>query len=314
MLPLILRRLRDLVIVLILVATAIFFIVRIIPGDPAIAIAGDQATQAQIDALRQTLGLDAPLWLQYLQFLGGLATGDFGTSTTFNSPALPIILASLPPTLVLALTATVLSVAVAVPLTVATALHPGGLLARVVNRTNAVAVAVPEFWIALILTLFFAVQLRLLPVSGYADPFSDPLGAIRFLALPVIVLMINQVAVFSLNLRESVIGEMLHLYLRTARAKGLRERVVLVRHVLPNAALPAMTVVGLNLGTLLGGVVVLETIFVIPGLGSLLNQAVGTRDYAIIQGVTIIVAVMFVLINFLVDLAYMFADPKVRVS
>lgn len=314
MLPLLLRRARDLFIVMLLVATAIFFIVRIIPGDPAIAIAGDQATQAQIEALRQSLGLDAPLWQQYLQFLGGLLVGDFGQSTTFNGPALPIILGNLAPTLVLAFTATILSVLVAVPLTVRTTLHPGGVLARVVNRSNAIAVATPEFWIALILTLFFAVQLRLLPVSGYADPFSDPAGAVRFLALPVLVLMINQVAVFTLNLRESVIGEMLQLYLRTARAKGLRERAVLARHVLPNAVLPAMTVVGNNLGTLLGGVVVLETIFVIPGLGSLLNQAVGTRDYAIIQGVTILVALMFVFINFLVDLAYMFADPKVRVS
>ncbi|MBW9121934.1 ABC transporter permease [Microbacterium trichothecenolyticum] len=314
MLPLILRRVRDLAIVLLLVATAIFFIVRIIPGDPAVAIAGDQATQEQIEALRQSLGLDAPLWQQYLQFLGGLLVGDFGMSTTFGAPALPIILTNLPPTLVLAFTATMLSVILAVLLTVRTTLHPGGPLARVVSRSNAVAVAIPEFWIALILILLFAVQLRLVPVSGYVSPFVDPVAALPFLVLPVAVLMINQVAVFSLNLRESVMGEMLQLYLRTARAKGLRERVVFMRHVLPNAMLPAMTVVGNNLGTLLGGVVVIETIFVIPGLGSLLNQAVGTRDYAIIQGVTIMVALMFVLINFIVDLLYVFVDPKVRIS
>ncbi|MCC4247942.1 MULTISPECIES: ABC transporter permease [Microbacterium] len=311
---LILRRARDLVIVLFLVATAIFFIVRVIPGDSAMAIAGDNATAEQIAQLRTELGLDAPLWQQYLSFLGGLFVGDLGTSTTFHQAVLPTITEHLAPTLTLAISATLLSVIVAVPVTIMMSLKPGGLVARGSTWLASVAVAVPEFWLALILILVVAVQMRLLPVSGYVDLFSDPAAAIGYLALPVIVLMVNQVAVFALNLKESVFGEMLHLYLRTARSKGVGEGAVFLRHVLPNAALPALTVVGNSLGTLLGGVVVLETIFVIPGLGSLLSQSVTTRDYALIQGVTIAIAGMFVLLNFVIDLLYVVIDPRVRVS
>ncbi|HWL59882.1 MAG TPA: ABC transporter permease [Microbacteriaceae bacterium] len=314
MLGLILRRLRDLAIVLVLVGTAIFFIVRVIPGDAALAVAGDQATPEQVEAIREAMGLNVPLWQQYVTWFGQLLVGDFGTSTSFHTPVAPIILSHLLPTVTLALAATVLSIAITVPLSIGVALYPRNWLWRTVNRFTAVGIAVPEFWLALLLVTVFAVTFGAVPVSGWVNPFVDPAAGIPHLILPIVVLMVGQISTFALMLRDNLIGEMLQPYLRTARAKGARERRVFYRHALPNALLPAVTVVGNNLGTLLGGIVVLETIFVIPGLGSLLFQAVSTRDYAIIQGATIVIAIIFVVLNFIVDLIYLLLDPRVRVS
>ncbi|MDF5759091.1 ABC transporter permease [Spongiactinospora sp. TRM90649] len=310
---LLLRRLRDLVFILLIVGTMMFFIVRLMPGDPAIAILGPTARPADVDALRESMGLTGSLWTQYLSWLGNVVQGDFGASITFHAPVVGVVLDHFVPTLTLALISTVISFAVAVLITFWNAVSPRNPVARVVAQISGLGMAIPDFWIALILVLVFAVTLRWFPSSGYADLFTDPVAAVPMLVLPVLCLVIGQSALFTLTLRESVLGELPQTYLRTARVKGLPERQVMLRHVLPNALMPLVTQLGSNFAMMIGGIVIIESIFVIPGLGSLLMGAVFTRDFPLVQGVTLFVALMFVLVNLLVDLSYALLDPKVRV-
>ncbi|NRQ36379.1 ABC transporter permease [Nonomuraea sp. NN258] len=314
MTPLLLRRLRDLIVILLIVGTMMFFVIRLIPGDPAIAILGPTARPEDVEALRQSMGLTGSLWEQYLSWLGNVAHGDFGASITYRSPVIPVVLDHVVPTLTLAVISTVISFLVAVAVTAWNAVSPRNLLARGLSQMSGLGMAIPDFWIALILVLVFAVTLRWFPSSGYVNLFADPVAAVPMLVLPVICLVIGQSALFILTLRESVLGELPHAYLRTARVKGLSERQVMIKHVLPNALMPLITQLGSNFAMMVGGIVIIESIFVIPGLGSLLMGAVATRDFPLVQGVTLFVALMFVLVNLVVDLSYALLDPKVRVS
>ena len=308
-----LRRLRDLLIVLFVVGTTLFFIVRLIPGDPAVAILGDTATPDQLERLREQLGLNGPLWQQYVIWLGNVVRGDFGDSQVYGDPVLEVILGRLPVTLTLAVFSIVISFVIALLITVWNAARPQNRFARLILNTAPVGFSVPGFWIALLLILVFAVWLRWVPPGGYVPLFEDPARAIPLLILPVATLCIGQTAQFTLVLRESIAGELSHLYLRTARSKGIGEFVVVFRHVLPNALLPIITVLGLDFALLIGGVAIIETVFLVPGLGSMLLTAVAQRDYALIQGAALFIAFIFVVINLIVDLLYAVVDPKVRV-
>lgn len=310
---LVLRRVRDLVIVLFLVGTAMFFIIHLIPGNPATALLGPYATQDQIEDLTRSMGLDQPLWTQYLAWLGNVVQGDFGTSIGFSEPVLDVVADHVVPTLALAVGSTVISCAIAVPLAVRAAAKPRSLWARLVTPVTSFGLAMPSFWLALVLVLVFGVVLDLLPTSGYVDPGDDLVGSVPYLVLPIVVLVAHQAALFVATLREGISGELLSLYLRTARAKGIKERIVLYRHLLPNALLPAITVVGSSFGSVLGGVVVIETVFAIPGWGQLLFNGIQARDYPLIVGVTLMIAVVYVLVNLLADVLYLVADPRVRV-
>ncbi|NUT10023.1 MAG: ABC transporter permease [Nonomuraea sp.] len=311
---LLLRRLRDLVVILLIVGTMMFFVIRLIPGDPAIAILGPTARPADVEALRQSMGLSGSLWEQYLSWLGNVAGGDFGSSITYHAPVVRVVVEHFVPTLTLAVISTVISFFVAVLITSWNAVSPRNPLARGFNLLSSLGMAIPDFWIALILVLVFAVSLRWFPSSGYTDVFADPVAGVPMLVLPVVCLVIGQSALFTLTLRESVLGELPQTYLRTARVKGLSERQVMLRHVLPNALMPLITQLGSNFAMMVGGIVIIESIFVIPGLGSLLMGAVSTRDFPLVQGVTLFVALMFVVVNLIVDLSYALLDPKVRVS
>lgn len=311
---LLLRRLRDLVVILLIVGTMMFFVIRLIPGDPAIAILGPTARPEDVEALRQSMGLSGSLWEQYLSWLGNVAGGDFGSSITYHAPVARVVAEHVVPTLTLAVISTVISFFVAVLITSWNAVSPRNPLARALNLLSSLGMAIPDFWIALILVLVFAVSLRWFPSSGYVDVFADPVAGVPMLVLPVVCLVIGQSALFMLTLRESVLGELPHTYLRTARVKGLSERQVMIRHVLPNALMPLITQLGSNFAMMVGGIVIIESIFVIPGLGSLLMGAVSTRDFPLVQGVTLFVALMFVVVNLIVDLSYALLDPKVRVS
>lgn len=310
---LILRRVRDLVIVLFLVGTAMFFIIHLIPGNPATALLGPYATQDQIVELTRSMGLDKPLWSQYLSWLGNVLRGDMGTSISFSQPVLGVVVSHVVPTLVLAVGSTVISLVIAVPLAVRAAAKPRSLWARLVTPVTAFGLAIPSFWLALVLVLIFGVLLKALPTSGYVDPGASPVDAVPFLVLPVVVLVAHQAALFTATLREGIAGELLSPYLRSARAKGIKERPVLYRHLLPNALLPAITVVGSSFGNVLGGVVVIETVFSIPGWGQLLYNGIQARDYPLIIGVTLMIAVVYVVVNLVADLLYVVADPRVRV-
>lgn len=314
MVSVLLRRFRDLVIVLLVVGSMLFFAVRLIPGDPAVALLGDAATPERLAQLREQLGLTGPLGAQYLTWLGHVVRGDLGQSLTYQAPVLEVLLSRLGPTLILVFSSIVISFVLAVLITSWHAARPNSTVARWITNAAALGMSVPGFWIGLILIWIFAVQLRWLPPSGYVPITEDPLAALSLLALPVATLCLNQTAQFTLILRESLLGEMPLLYLRTARSKGLPERTVVMRHVLPNAMLPIITVLGLDFAILIGAAAVIEIVFVIPGMGSTMLAAIATRDYALIQGGVLLVAFLFVLINLLVDIAYVLLDPKVRVS
>ncbi|HET6287033.1 ABC transporter permease [Amycolatopsis sp. QT-25] len=311
---LLLRRLRDLVIILAIVGTMMFFVIRLIPGDPAQAILGPTARPSDVDALRESMGLNGPLWEQYLSWAGNVLHGDFGTSITYHAPVLGVVADHILPTLTLAVLSTVISFFLSVAITSWQAVSPRNPVARALDRLSALGMAMPDFWISLMLVLVFSVTLRWFPSSGYENLFTDPATAVPALVLPLTVLVIGQTALFVLTLRESLLGELPLAYLRTARVKGLSERQVMTKHVLPNALMPLITQLGSNFAMLVGGIVIIESIFVVPGLGHLLMGAVSTRDFPLIQGVTLFVAVLFVLVNLLVDLSYALLDPKVRVS
>ncbi|MBE1577428.1 ABC transporter permease [Amycolatopsis roodepoortensis] len=311
---LLLRRLRDLVIILVIVGTMMFFVIRLIPGDPAQAILGPTARPSDVDALRESMGLNGTLWEQYVSWAGNVLQGDFGTSITYHAPVLGVVADHILPTLTLAVLSTVISFFLSVAITSWQAVSPRNPVARALDRLSALGMAMPDFWISLMLVLVFSVTLRWFPSSGYENLFTDPATAVPALVLPLTVLVIGQTALFVLTLRESLLGELPLAYLRTARVKGLSERQVMTKHVLPNALMPLITQLGSNFAMLVGGIVIIESIFVVPGLGHLLMGAVSTRDFPLIQGVTLFVAVLFVLVNLLVDLSYALLDPKVRVS
>ena len=308
----ILGRLRDLVIVLFIVGSAMFLILRLIPGSPAIALLGQYATQDQIDALNERMGFDRPLFEQYLTWLGNIFRGDLGDSFTQGTSVVSAIAGHAAPTLVLAITATVLSVAFSIPLAIQTISRPRSVLSRVLMAASSLGLAIPGFWLALILVLALSVGAGLFPVSGYVSPFEDFFSSLWYLTLPIIVILSHQISLLVMTLRESLAGEMLNAYIRTAHSKGVNERGVFYRHLLPNALLPAVTVVGSNFGTLLGGIVILETVFLIPGIGWLLYGAIQARDYNLILGVTMVTAFMFVVVNLIVDIVYGVLDPRVR--
>lgn len=310
---LILRRARDVVIVLWLVGTALFFILHLIPGSPATALLGEYATKDQIDALTARLGLDRPLIEQYFTWLFNVVRGDLGYSFTQGVGVSEVVARSIGPTILIAVVATVLSVLIAVPLAVQTVRRPYSIVSRALIALSSFGLAVPGFWLALMLVLVFAVLLGWFPVSGYTSPLEN-LGEWAWgLVLPMVVILSHQVALLVITLREGLFGEMLNSYIRTARAKGLREDRVMYRHLLPNALIPAITVVGSNFGGLLGGIVIIETVFLIPGIGWVFYGAIQARDYNVILGLTLVSAAIIVLVNLLVDIAYILLDPRVRV-
>ncbi|MBX3099180.1 MAG: ABC transporter permease [Salinibacterium sp.] len=314
MLGIILRRLVNLVIILFVVGTLLFFIIRAIPGDPAIALLGSTAKPEELEALRQDLGISGPLYLQYLGWFGRVLQGDFGMSIIYDKPVLDVIADHIAPTLTIAIISTLLSFLLAVLITVWNASSPRNWVARALNQLSQIGLALPDFWLAVLLIYLIALNLRWVPTSGYTDIWVDPIASIRTLLLPVAVLVIGQGASFVIVLREGMLGQMSQLYLRTARVKGLSEFAVAMRHALPNALLPILTIVGLNFAGLVGGIVILENIFVIPGLGSMMLGAINGRDFLLLQGGALFIAVLFVTVNLITDLTYALVDPKVRVS
>ncbi len=299
---------------LFLVSLAVFFLVRLIPGDPAQVMLGEGADPAAIAALRIELGLDRPLPVQFLAWMGQVFQGDLGTSIVTGEPVTTLILTRF------ALTATVVRVAVALATCIAIAF---GLLAAwrrdrrldwIVNWSASLVLAVPSFWLGLILLLVFGVTLRWLPVVGYVPVSEGGLAALLFLVLPILTLTISESGVLTRMMRSSAIDVLGLDYVTHARAKGLREGVVLRRHVFPNAFAPTLTLVGLTLGHLLGGVAVIETVFTLPGLGRLMVNAVLSRDYPVVQGCLLFTAFVYVLINLIVDLLYPLFDPRVAAA
>ena len=309
-----LRRILQLAVTMLGVVTLVFFSIRLIPGDPAAAMAGDHMSAEALEQFRQKLGLDAPLWQQYFDYIANIATLDFGQTITTSLPIADLMLKALPITLSVALLTVLFTVVIAIPLgTLAAYLANKGkkALDNIVTWSAMIVDLMPSFWTALILLLFLSLNLGLLPASGPVS-FDDPVMLLKRIALPIIVLAVTQVATLARITRTAVLEVLNEDYVRTARSLGLSEMRVVFRHALRNAMLPIITVVGLSFGNLLGGTVIVEFIFSIPGVGTLLVNGINSRDYPLVQNVILFYAFVFVAINFITDLVYKKVDPRVQ--
>jgi peptide/nickel transport system permease protein len=307
----ILRRLLLTLPTLILVAVAVFVLVRLIPGDPAQLMLGDAADAETVEALQKSMGLDRPIWTQFLYWLERAVTGDLGRSITNGEAVLPLILDRFALTAQIVLVAVGLATLVAVPLGMIAAWKQDSATDLGIVGFATLMLSVPSFWLGLILLLVFGVWLKWLPVVGYVPFAEDPRKALTFIILPITTLVLIEIGVLTRMARAATIDVLRLDYISHARAKGLSEGVVLSRHALPNAFAPTLTLIGIVLGNLLGGIAVIETVFTLPGLGRLLVDAIFQRDYPVVQGVMLFVATIYVLVNLAVDLAYPLFDPRV---
>ena len=306
------RRLLATIPVMAIVAVLVFSMLRMTPGDPASIIAGAAATTADVEGIRQKLGLDRPIAEQFLIWIGNLLRGDFGESFFFKKTVASLIADRVGPTLALATTTMLLSIVVAVPLGVIAAYKQGTWIDRVVMGFSVLGFSVPVFVIGYLLIYVFAIELGWLPVQGY-QPVSEGFGGfLARLVLPSLTLSVIYIALIARITRTSVLEVLGEDYIRTARAKGLPRTTVLMRHALRNAAVPIVTVIGIGVALLIGGVVVTESVFSIPGLGRLTVDAVLARDYPTVQAVILLFSLVYVLLNLLVDVAYTFLDPRIR--
>lgn len=307
-----LRRLFTVIPVMVFVAIFVFLLLRLTPGDPAQAIAGDQASAAQLAAIRQNLGLDQPLLAQFNTWISHMAQGDFGKSLISEQPVIEMIGQRVGPTLSLALVAMVLTTLISIPLGVLAACRHGGMLDRLVMSFSVIGFSVPIFVIGYVLIGIFSVRLGWFPVQGYRGLENGMGPFIHRLVLPGFALASIYIALVSRMTRASMLEVLREDYIRTARAKGLPERLVLFRHALRNAAIPILTVIGGGFAMMISGVVVTETVFNIPGLGRLVVDAVLSRDYPLIQTLILLTAGAYVVINLLIDLSYGLTDPRIR--
>lgn len=306
------RRFASLLLVLLVVGVFVFLLLRLVPGDPAAVLAGESATAEQVAQIRERMGLDRSLAHQFVLWAGDLLRGNFGESYFFRMPVLQLIMQRLEPTLALGTFALIFAVPAGILLGVIAAFRRGSWLDRGLMAFAALAFSVPVFVLGYLLMYLFAVQLELLPVQGYsriADGFGDFL---QKLILPGITLATVYLALVARITRTSLLEVLGEDYIRTARSKGVSEAVVLLKHALRNASVPVLTVVGIGLGTLVGGAVVTESVFAIPGLGRLTVEAVLSRDFPVIQALILFFSLGYVLINLIIDVGYAFLDPRIR--
>ena len=309
---LVLRRLLATIPVLVLVTAGVFALIHLTPGDP-IDVMMAEAVDASVKAnLRAELGLDRPLYIQYAAWMGRLLRGDLGRSIRNREPVIENVGRRIRPSLQLAGLAMAISLLVATPLGILSAARRNTSVDRFGTSFALFGICMPNFLLALLLIFFFGVKLRWLPISGYTDPAEEFVPGLRSLVLPAVTLGLALAAVVTRTLRSSMLDALSEDYVRTARAKGLSEWSVIRGHVLKNALIPVVTVLGLQLGTLIGGAVITEYVFALPGVGRLVVDAVFARDYPLVQGVVLIIAVGFILSNLLVDLLYGWIDPRIR--
>jgi peptide/nickel transport system permease protein len=294
------------------VALFVFLLLRLTPGDPAAILAGDTATPEQLERIRESLGLNEPLFTQFFSWIGQLLQGDFGTSILSGKPVIELIADRMEPTISLALTTIVLSVIIAVPLGVIAAWKQGTLIDRLVMLISVLGFSVPVFVIGYLMISLFSMELKWFPVQGF-KPIGD--GIVPFfhrIALPTFTLTLLYIALIARITRTSMLEILGDDYVRTARAKGLPESRVLMRHALRNCSVPIITVIGIGFALIISGVVVTESVFNLPGLGRLTVDAVLSRDYPVIQAVILLASLIYVVINLLIDIAYVLLDPRIR--
>jgi peptide/nickel transport system permease protein len=310
----ILRRLAQAIPVVFLSSVGVFLLLHLLPGDPALVLAGPDASPQAVALIRQDMGLDEPLPVQYVLWIGHVLRGDFGKSLASKLPVAQLIGQRAPATLELAIAAEILTVLIALPL---------GVIAAVKQRTRtdwgissavSLGLAVPNFWLGILLIILFAIALGWLPPGGRGDFTRDPITALKFLALPAFTLALPAAMNLSRLTKASVLEVLYEDHVRTARAKGLPEVGVVARHVMRNAMVPVVTAIGLEFGRLLGGAIVVESVFAWPGLGTLMLSSIGNRDYVIVQAGLLLLVMIFIVVNLATDIAYGFLDPRIRFS
>lgn len=308
------KRLLYAALQLLLVGTLVFSLLHLLPGDPVMVVLGSERMPDPevIEAVRTELGLNQPLHIQYLDWLGGMLQGDMGTSLANEKPVWDRVFTRVPRTLQLVGAAMLLASVIGVSLGAIAALQWNRLTDNVVSAIASVGISIPVYVAGTILVLVFAVQLQLLPNAGYTPPDRDLMGFLRALTLPAITLALTPTAIITRTTRSNLVDVRFQDYVRTARSKGLPEWRVVSRHMLRNAFIPVLTIIGIQMGTLLGGTVIVEFIFNWPGLSTLLITSIERRDYPVVQGIVLVIATLFILINLFVDIAYGWLDPRIR--
>ena len=314
MLVQVLTRLGWMMVSLVLASVLVFVVVNVLPGDVAAVMLGTSATPEAIATLQHQLGLDQPGWLRYLQWVGGMLRLDFGTSQLSHSEVGPLIFQKLSVSAPLALAAALISLVLALPFGVLAGVHYRRLSGTVISAVSLLGIAVPAFWAGLLLATVFAIQLHLFPAGGFVDWSESPIGALRSLVLPALALGLVQAAVLTRYIRSAIVDVQREDFLRTARAKGLTRWQALRRHGFRYAAIPVVTILGVQLTGLLVGAIVIENVFVLPGLGRLLFQSVGNRDLIVVQDLVMVLTAVVLVVNFVVDLSYRLLDPRIRSS
>jgi len=312
----IIRRLIQALIVLILVTLIVFFAMRYLPGDPILMYLGagqlTTITQEQIDEARHEFGLDKPVIIQYFDWVGGLFHGDFGTSITQQISPGALIKQGLPVTLNLAIISFLISLIIGIPAGIICAIRRGTWIDTTVTVLANIGITIPIFWLGTMLIYVFALQVHFLPVQGYTSPFTDLAKNIRQTAMPIFCLAIFPISSIARQTRSSMLEVMRQDYVRTAWSKGLRERLVVARHALKNSMIPVVTLSGVGLAAILGGSVLIETVFNIQGVGMILFRAISSHDYPVVQGFILVIAIFVLLINMLIDVSYGWLDPRIR--
>lgn len=310
----ILKRLLSILPILAVVAVVVFMIVHLTPGDPAAVMLGDEAGEKEIAELRSQLGLDLPLAVQFFHWLANVLQGDLGKSYFSDVPVTQAFWEHLGPTVSVAILAQIIAILIAIPIGIMAARRRGTMIDQAVMGVSLFGISVPSFLLGLFLILLFAVQLKWLPVAGYKPLSSGLWNHLRYLILPALALGFMQAALIARMTRSSMLDIIADHYIKTARAKGLKETMVIYKHALRNACIPILTVIGETFGGLVTGAAVVETVFNIPGIGQLIISSVERRDYAVIQGTVLLITVTYVLLNLIVDLLYGIVDPRVRLN
>jgi peptide/nickel transport system permease protein len=314
MLGYVLRRLLEAVPVLFFATIVIFLGLRAVPGDAALVLAGPNASAAQVDAIRRENGLDQPLWVQYVIWLGNVVRGDLGNSFFTRTPVAQLLAQRLPATLELTFAGMGLSMLVGIPLGILCAVKQRQPVDIIVSAFNGLALGIPGFWLGILGILVFALVLGWLPAGGHGDWARDPLLALKFLALPAATLALGGAAALSRLVKSSMLEVLQDDYVRTARAKGLSESALLWRHALRNALVPVITVLGVQFGRLMGGAVITESVFGWPGVGRLIRDSITNRDFATVQACLLMLVAIFIVTNVLTDVLYGVVDPRIRVG
>lgn len=312
MITYLLKRTLILFLTLLLVSIAIFAVLMVIPGDPAQIILGIHATPESLRNLRHQMGLDRPVTIQYFHYMKNLALGDLGRSITYDVSITSLIISRLQVTIPLAILSLIFAVSISIPMGIYSSLHRNRLGDYGIMAFSQVGLAVPAFWAGILLILLFAVTLHWLPAGGFHAWQTDPIKALRSLLLPAFSLGFVRAAVLTRMTRSSMLEVLGEDYIRTARSKGLPKRIVVYKHAFRNAIIPVVTIVGLQAGDLLAGAIIIENVFHLPGVGRLVFEAIGQRDLPVIQGVILLIAVIIVVINFVIDIAYRYLDPRIR--